>query len=349
MKKEVAMRAVVKENEGIGAVLKDVEKPVLNEGEVLVKVKAAAICGTDQHIYVWNTWAQNNNIKLPTILGHECSAEVVEVGHGVKGLKPGDYVACETHIPCGECYQCKNGEQHICGNLKLFGIHTNGCYAEYAKIPATCAVKIPESINPNVGAVLEPLGTAVRANVEVQSSGKNVAVIGCGPIGLMAVGAAKAFGAANIYAIDINDYRLGIAKEMGATEIINSSLDKAGEKLVELTNGVGVDAFIDASGNTAAILEGFRGLRKGGKVALIGLPSRPLEIDLGSQVVFKEATIIGIHGRRMFETWTTMSNLLDKGLLNIDPVITHVLKLEEFEKGFEIAQNGMGGKIILVP
>ncbi len=343
------MRAVVKENEGIGAVLKDVEKPVLNEGEVLVKVKAAAICGTDQHIYVWNTWAQNNNIKLPTILGHECSAEVVEVGPGVKGLKPGDYVACETHIPCGECYQCKNGEQHICGNLKLFGIHTNGCYAEYAKIPAICAVKIPESINPNVGAVLEPLGTAVRANVEVQSSGKNVAVIGCGPIGLMAVGAAKAFGAANIYAIDINDYRLGIAKEMGATEIINSSLDKAGEKLVELTNGVGVDAFIDASGNTAAILEGFKGLRKGGKVALIGLPSRPLEIDLGSQVVFKEATIIGIHGRRMFETWTTMSNLLDKGLLNIDPVITHVLKLEEFEKGFEIAQNGMGGKIILVP
>ncbi len=343
------MRAVVKENEGIGAVLKDVEKPVLNEGEVLVKVKAAAICGTDQHIYVWNTWAQNNNIKLPTILGHECSAEVVEVGPGVKGLKPGDYVACETHIPCGECYQCKNGEQHICGNLKLFGIHTNGCYAEYAKIPAICAVKIPESINPNVGAVLEPLGTAVRANVEVQSSGKNVAVIGCGPIGLMAVGAAKAFGAANIYAIDINDYRLGIAKEMGATEIINSSLDKAGEKLVELTNGVGVDAFIDASGNTAAILEGFKGLRKGGRVALIGLPSRPLEIDLGSQVVFKEATIIGIHGRRMFETWTTMSNLLDKGLLNIDPVITHVLKLEEFEKGFEIAQNGMGGKIILVP
>ncbi len=343
------MRAVVKENVGIGAVLKDVEMPVLNEGEVLIKVKAAAICGTDQHIYVWNTWAQNNNIKLPTILGHECSAEVVEVGPGVKGLKPGDYVACETHIPCGECYQCRNGEQHICGNLKLFGIHTNGCYAEYAKIPAICAVKIPESINPNVGAVLEPLGTAVRANVEVQSSGKNVAVIGCGPIGLMAVGAAKAFGAANIYAIDINDYRLGIAKEMGATEIINSSQDKAGEKLVELTNGVGVDAFIDASGNTAAILEGFKGLRKGGKVALIGLPSRPLEIDLGSQVVFKEATIIGIHGRRMFETWTTMSNLLDKGLLNIDPVITHVLKLEEFEKGFEIAQNGMGGKIILVP
>lgn len=343
------MKAVVKENAGIGAVLKDVEMPALNEGEVLIKIKAAAICGTDQHIYVWNNWAQNNNIKLPTILGHECSAEVVEVGPGVKNLKAGDYVACDTHIPCGECYQCRNGEQHICQNLKLFGVHTNGCFAEYSTIPAVCAVKIPESIHPNVGAVLEPLGTAVRANVEVQSSGKNIAVIGCGPIGLMAVSAAKAFGAANIYAVDINDYRLGIAKELGATEVINSSDIKSGEKLIELTNGVGVDAFIDASGNTFAILEGFKGLRKGGKAALIGLPSRPLEIDLGSQVVFKEATIIGIHGRRMFETWTVMSNLLDKGLLNIDPVITHVLKLEEFDEGFDISQKGIGGKVILVP
>lgn len=343
------MRAVVKENSNVGAVLKDVEMPVLNEGEVLIKVKAAAICGTDIHIYNWNIWAQNNNINLPTILGHECSAEVVEIGPGVKNLKPGDYVACDTHIPCGECYQCRNGEQHICQNLKLFGVHTNGCFAEYATIPAICAVKIPESIHPNVGAVLEPLGTSVRANVEIQSSGKNVAVIGCGPIGLMAVAAAKAFGAANIYAVDINDYRLEIAKELGATEIINSTKESSADKLKELTNGVGIDAFIDASGSTIAILDGFKALRKGGKVALIGLPSKPLEIDLGSQVVFKEATIVGIHGRRMFETWTVMSNLLDKGLLNIDPVITHVLKLEEFEEGFDISIKGIGGKVILVP
>jgi len=343
------MRAVVKENAGKGAVLKQVEMPVLEEGEVLIKIKAAAICGTDQHIYNWNNWAQNNNINLPTILGHECSAEVVEVGPGVKTLKVGDYVACETHIPCGQCFQCKNGQQHICQNLKLFGVHTNGCFAEYSKIPAVCAVKIPESIHPNVGAVLEPLGTAVRANEEIQTSGKNIAVIGCGPIGLMAISTAKAFGAANIYAVDINEYRLGIAKELGATEIINSSVVNSAERLKELTHGVGVDAFIDASGNTFAILDGFKGLRKGGKVALIGLPSRPLEIDLGSQVIFKEAKIIGIHGRRMFETWTTMSNLLDKGLLNIDPVITHVLKLEEFNEGFDISEKGIGGKVILVP
>lgn len=343
------MKAVVKDSIDVGAVLKDVEMPVLNKGEILIKIKAAAICGTDQHIYAWNNWAQKNNINIPTILGHECSAEVVETAPDVTSLKPGDYVACETHIPCGYCYQCKNGEQHICSNLKLYGVHTNGCFAEYSKIPSICAVKIPETIHPNVGAILEPLGTAVRANIEIKSSGKNIAVIGTGPIGLMAVSAAKAFGAVNVYAIDINDIRLGIAKELGATEIINSMKTESGKKLVEITNGVGVDAFIDASGNTLAILEGFKGLRKGGKVALIGLPSTPLEIDLGSQVVFKEATIIGIHGRRMFETWTVMSNLLDKGLLNINPIITHVLKLEDFEKGFELCQKGIGAKVVLVP
>jgi threonine 3-dehydrogenase len=343
------MKSVIKENEGVGAILKEIDIPVLEEGEILIKVKAAAICGTDVHIYKWTEWAQNVGMNLPSVLGHECSAEVVKVGPGVKTHKVGDYVACDTHIPCGQCYQCRNGEQHICANLKMFGVHTNGCFAEYAKIPAICAVKIPESISPNVGAVLEPLGTAVRSCVEVQPSGKNIAVIGCGPIGLMAVNTAKAFGAANVFAVDINDYRLGIAKEMGATEAISSMSVNAVERILEATNGVGVDAFIDASGNTFAILDGFKYLRKGGTVALIGLPSKPIEIDLGSQVVFKEAKIIGIHGRRMFETWTTMSNLLDKGLINIDPVITHVLKLEEFEKGFDISIKGIGGKVILVP
>jgi threonine 3-dehydrogenase len=343
------MKAVVKVNPEKGAVLKDIDIPVAKEGEVLIKVKAAAICGTDVHIYNWNNWAQNAGIPIPTVMGHECSAEVVEVGPGVKNLKPGDYVACETHIPCGECYQCKNGQQHICANLKLFGVHTNGCFAEYATIPAVCAVKIPESIDPKVASMLEPLGTSVRSCVEIQASGKNVAVIGCGPIGLMAVSAAKAFGAANIYAVDINDYRLGIAKELGATEVINSMQVDSAKKLIELTGGVGVDAFIDASGSTIAILAAFKGLRKGGKVALIGLPSTPLEIDLGSQVVFKEATIIGIHGRKMFETWTVMSNLLDKGLLNVDPVMTHVMKLEDFNEGFDISIKGIGGKVILIP
>jgi len=343
------MKAIVKENPGKGACLKEYPMPVLGEGDVLIKIKAAAICGTDLHIYDWNNWAQNAGIKLPTVLGHECSGEVVEVGAAVKTLKAGDYVACETHIPCGKCYQCRNGLQHICANLVIYGVHTDGCFAEYSKIPEECAVRIPESINPNVAAVLEPLGTAVRACIEIQASGKNVAVIGCGPIGLMAVNAAKALGAANIIAVDVNSLRLNIAEGLGATHIINSAeVDSAG-RILEVTNGVGVDAFIDASGNTGAILNGFKSLRKGGRVALIGLPSKPLEIDLGPYVVFKEASIVGIHGRRMYETWTAMSNILDKGLLNIDPIITHVIKLEEYEKGFEILEKGYGGKVILVP
>lgn len=343
------MKAIIKDNPSKGASLKEIPIPVLGAEEVLIKVKATAICGTDLHIYNWNTWAQGAGIKLPTVLGHECSAVVVEVGYAVKTLKVGDYVACETHIPCGQCYQCKNGLQHICANLVIYGVHTDGCFAEFSKIPEKCAVKIPETINPNVGAVLEPLGTAVRSCVEIQATGKNIAVIGCGPVGLMAVNAAKAFGAANIYAVDVNNLRLDIAKELGATHVVNSAEVDSVKEILELTNGVGVDAFIDASGNTNAILGGFKSLRKGGAVALIGLPSKPLEIDLGSQIVFKEATVIGIHGRRMFDTWTIMSNLLDKGLLNIDPIITHVLKLEEFEKGFEILEKGLGGKVILVP
>lgn len=343
------MRAVVKETPAPGAVLRDVAMPVCAAGEVLLKVKATAICGTDIHIYDWNPWAAGAGIPLPGVMGHECSAEVVEIGAGVKTLKVGDYVACETHIPCGTCYQCLNGMQHICGNLKLFGIHRNGCFAEYATIPEACAVKIPATIHPHIGAVLEPLGTAVRSCVEVQASGKTVAVIGCGPIGMMAVNAAKAFGATTIIAVDVNEYRLGIAKKMGATHIVNSAAVDPSAALKELTHGVGVDAFIDASGNTGAIVSAFKGLRKGGRVALIGLPSKPIELDLGPLVVFKEATVIGIHGRRMYETWTTMSNLLDRKLIDIDPVITHVIGLEDFAKGFDLLKKGEGAKIIIIP
>ena len=343
------MKAIVKETNGKGACLKDYPMPTLRDNEVLIKVKAAAICGTDLHIYDWNNWAQNAGINIPTVMGHECCGEVVEVGKAVRHLRVGDYVACETHIPCGECYQCKNGMQHICSELILYGIHTDGCFAEYSKIPEICAIKIPRSIEPKIGAVLEPLGVAVRACMEGEVGGKNIAIIGCGPIGLMAINVAKAFGAANIIAMDINDTRLDMAKELGATLVINSSETDTIKPILELTKGVGTDVFIDASGNNQAILNGFKSMRKGGTSVLVGLPSQAIELDLGSQVVFKEARIIGVHGRKMFETWTVVSNLLDKKLINIDPIITHVLDMKDFEKGFDISQKGNGGKIILIP
>jgi len=343
------MKAIVKNNPGKGADLVEYPIPLLQGDQVLIRVKAASICGTDLHIYNWNDWAINAGIKMPIVLGHECCGEVVEVGPSVKTLKAGDYVACETHIPCGRCYQCNNGLQHICSDLKLYGIHMNGCFAEYSKISERCAIKISDKINPKIGAVLEPLGTAIRACIEIEASGKNVAVIGCGPIGLMAVNALKAFGTANIIAVDVNELRLNIAKKVGATHIVNPVEVDPAKYIIEITKGIGVDAFIDASGNNRAIVSGFESLRKGGMAALIGLPSKPLEIELVSKVIFKEARIVGIHGRKMNESWTTMLNLLDMDLLNIDPIITHVLRLEDFEKGFEILSNGTGGKVILVP
>ena len=343
------MRAVLKQKKAPGAQLEDVEIPELGPEDVLVEVKATALCGTDLHIYEWSTWAQNAGVNPPLIMGHEFSGEIIEVGTAVKGLRPGDYVAGETHIPCGKCFQCKNGQQHICGNLIIFGVHTDGCFGKYTKIPAICARRIPTSISPRIGAVLEPLGTALRSCLKVNVSGKNVAVIGCGPIGLFAVACSRAMGAANIIATEVVNERLQLSEKVGADVSLNPEKEDIADVILKMTQGVGVDVFIDASGSVEAIKQGFKFLRKGGEVALIGLPSEPIELDLGPDIVFKEAKIFGIHGREMFRTWTKMENMLDKGLLNIDPVITHVKPLSEFEEAFELIKSGKGSKVILEP
>ena len=343
------MLAVVKKEIGIGAQLEEIEVPGIGPKDVLIKVNAAAICGTDLHIYDWNPWAQNAGINLPVIMGHEFCGEIVQVGDDVTDLKPGDYIAGETHIPCGKCYQCNNGQQHICGNLQIFGVHTNGCFAEYTKIPAACARKIPSAIKPEIGAVLEPLGTALRAGLEIQVSGKVIAVIGCGPIGLFAIASAKAMGASYIIAIDVLDERLKLSETVGANIALNPMGTDVVAEIKKMTKGVGVDGFIDASGSVQAINDGFKYLRKGGEVALIGLPSKPISIDLGSDVVFKEAKIIGIHGREMYKTWIKMENMLSQGLLNLDPVITHTMPLEKFQDAVELLQAGHGSKIVLIP
>jgi threonine 3-dehydrogenase len=343
------MPAVIKHGPEPGARLKTVEIPQAGPEEVLVKVKAAALCGTDLHIYEWTDWAQHAGIKPPLIMGHEFSGEIVEVGRAVSDLRPGDYIAGETHIPCGKCYQCKNGQQHICHNLKLFSIHTDGCFGEYAKIPSICARKIPRSIPPEIGAVLEPLGTALRAAMEVKVSGKKIAVIGCGPIGLFAAASSKAMGAAAVIATDVAEERLRLSIEVGADISLNPLKTDVVEAVLKETGGTGVDAFIDASGSVEAVNQGFKCLRKGGEVALIGLPSTPIELNLGPDVVFKEARIIGIHGREMFATWIRMENMLDKGLLHLSPIISHVKPLSEFKEAFDLIQTGKGCKVILDP
>jgi threonine 3-dehydrogenase len=317
--------------------------------DVLVRVRAAALCGTDLHILEWNSWAQGAGIKLPFIMGHECCGDVVAFGNNVRGYKVGDKVVAETHIPCGRCYQCLNGEQHICSNLTIFGVHTNGCFAEYALIPAVCARKIPENITHDVGSIMEPLGTAFRAALETNVGGANVVVLGCGPIGLFAVTSASTLGAAQTIATDVSPDRLAIARQVGADMVLNPLNDDICQQIMESTDGIGVDVIIEASGNIAAIKQSFGFLRKGGTMAMVGLPGQPIEMDLGREVVFKEANIIGIHGRKMFETWTKMERLLNADKLNVNPVITHTMSLDNWQDGIALARSGQASKVIFHP
>jgi len=328
--------------------LTNVPVPVCGPHDVLVRVRAAALCGTDLHIYAWNSWAQGAGITLPLVMGHECCGDVVAIGSDVQTLKVGDKIASETHIPCGTCYQCRNGEQHICNNLKLFGIHMDGCFAEYARIPEIGARKIPEEIAYDLGAVMEPLGTAFRAAYETQVGGANVVVLGCGPIGLFVVSAAVALGAAKVIATDISPGRLALAGKMGAQVMLNPLYNDVTQSILAECRA-GADVVIEASGNVEAYKQSFQYLRKGGRMALIGLPGKPISLELGKEIVFKEAKLLGIHGRKMFETWIEMENLLAAGKLPIKQVITHVLPLQRWQEGIELARSGQACKVIFTP
>ncbi len=343
------MKAIVKAAEEPGLALQHVPVPDPGPEEVLIRVKASAVCGTDLHIAQWNAWARSAGIRLPLVVGHEFCGEVVGVGNRVRALKSGDYVAGETHLPCGECYQCRNGFQHICQNLKLFGIHRDGCFAEYATIPEQCAYPIPAAIPPRIAAMLEPLGTSLRAVLEMDVPGCSVAVIGCGPIGLFAIASAKAMGASTIIGLDVREERLGLAKRVGCDLTLNPRSQDVAVRILEATDGVGADSIIEASGSEVALEGAFTFLRKGGRCALIGLPSSPVRLNLGPDVIFKEARIVGIHGREMFRTWTRMQQLLASGLLNVAPVVTHEMPLTDYAAGLALLEGGEGGKVILVP
>jgi len=329
--------------------LRRIPVPVPSEGEVLVRVRAAALCGTDLHIHHWNDWARNAGVKLPFVMGHECCGEVAALGSGVRGLKLGDRVAVETHIPCGKCRQCLDGEPHICADLVLFGVHRNGCFADYAVVPETVARKIPGEISFVTGSVMEPLGTAFRAALESQVGGASVVVLGCGPIGLFAVASALARGAAKGCATDVSPARLAIARGLGASRALDPRSEDVRENVLSATSGVGADVVIDASGNSEAIARSFKFLRKGGRVALVGLPGKPVALDLGPDVVFKEAKITGFHGRRMYETWTKLESLLASGALDVGAVITHVLPLAEWKTGLDLAISGAACKVVFEP
>ena len=345
------MKAVVKEKEGRGAALQMQPVPDVGPDEVLVKVKAAAICGTDVHIYQWNAWAAANVAKsyskLPRIMGHEFSGEVIKTGSAVKRVKPGDRVAAETHLPCGECYLCRTGNGFNCQNIRRF---KNGIYAEYALIPEWSCEILPDCISYETAAMLEPFSVAVHGVSKVHLVGDTVFIVGAGPIGLYTVKLARIMGAAKVFISDVSEYRLQLAVKAGADYVINSLKEDPVEVVLKNTDGLGAGIVFEISGNVKATKQGFQALRKCGTMVMTGLPSEPLVLDAGSDIVWKAATVYGIHGRQVSNSWITSKALLSEKRIEIDTLITHRFKLfQEFEKGFDLAEKGLTGKVIFIP
>lgn len=341
------MKAIVKSTRGYGAELREVDIPTIEEDEVLIKIKATSICGTDVHIYTWDDWA-SGRVNPPYVFGHEFSGNIVQVGKKVTYLKEGDYVSAETHIVCETCPQCLSGNQHICKNTKIIGVDTNGCFAEYIALPAKNIWKNPSDMPITVASIQEPLGNAVHTVLAGDVTGKTVAVIGCGPIGLMAIAVAKASGAASVFAIDVNPYRLGLAKKMGATTLINSKEEDPTKLVLDATDQNGVDVVCEMSGHPVAMNQGFDMITNGGRMSILSLPTKEVSIDVTNNIVFKGITVQGITGRKMFTTWQQVSSLLNSGALDVSEVITHVLPFSEYEKGFQMMIDGTCGKVVLV-
>jgi len=345
------MKAIVKTREEVGFELLDVPLPKVGKNDVLIKVKAAAICGSDLKFYKWVPWCKNVIRSLPFIPGHECAGEVVEVGENVKKIKVGDKVAAETHIPCGVCWQCRHGRPHTCEKMELFGHAINGGFAEYALIPDRAARKIPQEIPYEYGCLLEPMGIPYRAVEKGGVEGDAVAVIGCGPIGQFAISFSKILGADIVIGIDVNEKRLDIAKKMGATYVINPQREALVERIKEVTEnyGRGVGVVIDASGNAEAMKEAFTYLRVGGRFVILGQTDGPLPINPSRDVVFKEAEIIGLFGRRIWDTWDKTERILLSKKINPEPVITHKFSLDDYKKAFQVALSGEGCKVLFIP
>ena len=342
------MQAVVKAKSAPGVEIQEVHRPAFGPADVLVKVEAASVCGTDLHIYDWDPWAQGR-IHPPLIPGHEFCGIVVAAGSQVTTVREGDFVSAEMHVACGKCLQCRTGQAHICQYVKIIGVDANGAFAEYVVIPETNIWKLDPSLPREYGPILDPLGNAVQTVLAGEIAAKTVAIVGCGPIGLFAIAVARACGAAAVYALEINDHRRQLAHEMHADFVLNPSKDDVAAIVREQTNGIGVDVVLEMSGHPDAMRLGFEILRTGGRVSLLGLPARPVEIDFARDIIFKGATVQGINGRKMYETWYQMEALLKAGKLDLKPVITHRLPMESFAEGMELLKSGEASKILLYP
>jgi len=342
------MKALRKTQAAKGLQLETVPVPSIGHTDVLVRVKAASICGTDLHIYGWDRWSQGR-IKPPVTLGHEFCGVVERVGEEVTAVKTGDFVSAEMHVNCGHCHQCRLGEAHICQSVRVIGIDQDGAFAEFVKIPATNIWKLDPAIPERYGAILDPLGNAVHTVLAGEITGQTVLVTGCGPIGLMSIAVAKACGSSTVFATETNEHRRAMAKEMGADVVLNPVKEDAVKKILGATDGTGVDVLLELSGNATAIQQGFKSLRAGGRASLLGIPTENVPLDLVNDVIFKGATVQGIYGRRMYQTWVQMTALLKAGRVKLEPLFGERVPLEKFEDAFAKLQGGLAGKILMYP
>ena len=338
------MKALVKAKAERGIWMEDIATPEVGHNDVLIKVKRTAICGTDIHIFKWDDWAQAT-IPVPLAVGHEFCGEIVEMGVEVRGFSVGDRVSAEGHITCGVCRNCRAGRRHLCMNTAGVGVNRPGAFAEYLSVPAFNVFKLSESISDDMASILDPLGNATHTALSFDLVGEDVLITGAGPIGVMAVAIAKYAGARHVVITDVNDYRLDLARKMGATRALNVTTESLDDAMRSLGMEEGFDGGMEMSGNPMAFRDMLRTIHHGGKVAILGIPPDETVIDW-KDVIFKGLELKGIYGREMFETWYKMSSMLQSGL-NIEPIITHHFPVDDYLPAFELMESGQTGKVIL--
>lgn len=337
------VKALVKPTAAPGFQLKDVPEPKIRDDEVLIRVRRAGVCGTDVHIYEWDAWAQGR-VKPPIVVGHEFAGEVAETGKLVTDVKVGDRVTAEGHIVDGRCLLCRTGNAHVCPYTRIIGVDRDGCFAEYIAMPATNVWHLDDSTSFDVGGIHDPMGNAFHTALTAEIPGASVLITGCGPIGLFAIGICKAAGASRIIATDLNETRLALARRMGAHDAIHPQA--AAETVKRHTDNLGVDVVLEMSGVPSAIHQAFDLVRVGGRVQMLGIPAKPMEVNFATEVIFKGITIYGVVGRRMYNTWHLMTRFLRSGQFDPTPVITHRFPLEAADDAIRAIKSGEAGKVI---
>ena len=338
------MRALVKAASEPGFELREVPRPSIRDNEVLIRVRRAGVCGTDVHLYDWDAWAQGR-CHPPFTVGHEFAGDVVQVGHLVTDVREGDRVTAEGHIVCGRCHLCRTGNAHVCPNTCIIGVDRDGCFADYIAMPATNVWPLDEAISYEIGGIHDPMGNAFHtALTNTEVPGSTVLVTGCGPIGIFAVGICRAAGASRIIASDVNPTRLALARAMGAHDAVTPQEAEAAVRAA--TGSLGMDVVLEMSGVPSAIHQAFALVRDGGRVQMLGIPAKPMEIDFATEIIFKGLTVYGVVGRRMYETWIQMTQFLRSGQFDPTPVITHRFPLERYEDAIAAIKSGSAGKVV---